>query len=82
MAVRQDYHRSGVGSALVRHAEAAVRARQIEYLEVKTLGPSRESRDYAQTRDFYRAMGFHPLEETNLWGDVNPCLIMVKHLGC
>ena len=82
MAVRPDHHRRGVGRALVRHAESAVRARQVEYLAVKTLGPSRESRHYAQTRDFYRVMGFHPLEETNLWGDVNPCLIMVKHLGC
>jgi hypothetical protein len=21
-------------------------------------------------------------EENGLWGDVNPCLIMVKHLSC
>jgi hypothetical protein len=27
-------------------------------------------------------MGFRPVEENNLWGDVNPCLIMIKHLSC
>ena len=28
------------------------------------------------------AMGFRPLEENKLWGERNPCLIMVKHLAC
>jgi len=27
-------------------------------------------------------MGFEPLEENRLWGETNPCLIMVKHLAC
>lgn len=29
---------------------------------------------------FYEAMGFLPLEETDLWGEATPCLIMVKPL--
>lgn len=49
---------------------------------MKTLGPSRDDPHYSQTRQFYQAVGFAPLEETNLSGDANPCLIMVKHLRC
>jgi hypothetical protein len=66
----------------VRHAETRLRDRSVEYLQVKTLGPSRENASYAETRSFYKAMGFCPLEETNLWGDANPCLFLVKHLSC
>ena len=82
MAVRETSHRRGVGRALVTHAENLVRERGVEYLQVKTLGPSRESDEYSRTRSFYEAMGFVPLEENALWGDVNPCLIMVKHVQC
>lgn len=82
MAVDQKYHRLGLGRALVEEAERWASRRSLEYLAVKTLGPSRDDPYYAQTRKFYRAVGFVPLEETNLWGDANPCLIMVKHLRC
>lgn len=82
IAVRQEYHGRGIGRALVEHAEALLRERDVEYFEVKTLGPSRPDSYYDKTRDFYHAMGFRPLEENKLWGDVNPCLIMIKHLAC
>ena len=50
-------------------------------LQVKTLGPSHPSEHYAATRQFYVARGFRPLEElTEIWGEDNPCLIMVKRL--
>ena len=59
-----------------------LRARDVEYLQVKTLGPSDPSEHYAATRHFYSARGFRPLEElTAIWGEANPCLIMIKHLG-
>ena len=36
---------------------------------------------YKETRAFYSALGFTPLEETKaFWGKDNPCLIMVKPL--
>ena len=82
IAVRPEYHNRGIGRALGEHAEALLRARDVEYFEVKTLGPSRPDSYYDKTRDFYYAMGFRPLEENKLWGDVNPCLIMIKHLTC
>ena len=34
-----------------------------------------------RTRGFYDRMGFEPLEENELWGAENPCLIMVKQLS-
>ena len=82
MGVLPSHHGRGVGRALVEHVEAELRARGFEFLEVKTLGPRRPNAAYAQTRAFYERVGFRPLEENDLWGSVNPCLIMVKHLAC
>jgi len=82
MAVDRKHHRQGIGRALVEAAERWALERSFEYLTVKTVGPSREDPDYHKTRQFYLAVGFAPLEETNLWGEANPCLIMVKHLRC
>lgn len=81
MAIAQDHHRRGIGRALVEHSERIVRARQIPFLHVKTLGPSRTWEPYERTRAFYRAMGFRPLEENTLWGEANPCLMLVKYIG-
>lgn len=55
--------------------------RGIRLLEVKTLGASHPDAGYARTRHFYEKQGFLPLEETDLWGEGTPCLIMVKPLG-
>lgn len=80
IAVRPQFHRQGIGRQLVETAEEELRQRGIEYLQVKTLGLSRPSWHYAQTRLFYESMGFKPLEEfLKLW-DGNPCLQMVKAL--
>jgi GNAT superfamily N-acetyltransferase len=80
MAVHRDRHRRGIGASLVEEAERRLRQRGHEYLQVKTLGPSRPDASYGKTRAFYMARGFRPLEETALWGETNPCLIMVKRL--
>jgi GNAT superfamily N-acetyltransferase len=81
MGVRPESHRRGIGTALVDTAEVFLRERAVEYLQVKTLGPSHPSEHYAVTRGFYAARGFAPLEElTAIWGEANPCLIMVKRL--
>jgi GNAT superfamily N-acetyltransferase len=81
MGVLPAHHRGGIGSALVAEAEELLRGTGVEYLQVKTLGPSRPDEHYARTRRFYEARGFRPLEETTaIWGEENPCLIMVKRL--
>lgn len=81
MAVMPTRHRKGIGRALVEHAQSECLARNIRFLQVKTLGPSRPCEPYDRTRKFYQSMGFVPLEEIpNLWPG-NPCLIMIKKLS-
>ena len=71
----------GMGTALVEAAQEYLRERGIEFLQVKTLGPSDPDPEYARTRHFYETRGFRPLEElTQIWDEDNPCLIMVKSL--
>lgn len=81
MGIHPDYHRQGIGRLLVDAAESTLRDQAIEYLQVKTLSPSRENEPYARTRKFYFALGFRPMEEfSELWGPENPCLMYVKKL--
>ncbi len=81
MGVLAEWHRHGLGQALLRAAEAYLVERGFEYLQVKTLSSIHPSPEYARTRAFYLAMGFRPLEEfPNLWDPGNPCLQLIKKL--
>ena len=82
LAVERALHRHGIGRALVTEAERILIANGTRLVQVKTLGPSHPDSFYAQTREFYAAMGFLPLDEsTAFWGEENPALIMVKALN-
>ena len=79
MAVLPEHHRRGIGRALLRQAEATLAADGVEFLQVKTLAPSRPDDGYDKTRAFYLAYGFRPLEEfRGLWDADNPALQMIK----
>jgi GNAT superfamily N-acetyltransferase len=81
MGVRAAAQGRGLGSSLLAAAEDYLRARGVEYLQVKTLGPSRPDEHYERTRRFYESRGFVPLEELHgLWDEANPTLILVKRL--
>ncbi len=80
MGVLRERHREGLGTALLAAAEDYLRERRVEYLQVKTLGPSDPDEGYAVTRAFYEARGFVPLEELHDLWEQNPCLLMVKSL--
>jgi GNAT superfamily N-acetyltransferase len=80
MGVRRARHGLGLGTALLGVAEEYLRARGVEYLQVKTLGPSDPDAGYARTRRFYETRGFVPLEELHELWEHNPCLLMVKRL--
>ena len=81
MGVLPEYQRRGLGRALLNAAQSWLRQQGTEYLQVKTLGPSRSDENYAQTRAFYEAAGFRPLEEIrSIWDEENPCLIMILRL--
>ena len=79
--VDRSVHRTGVGTAMLAAIEADAVSRRVRLLEVKTLGASHPDAGYVRTRHFYEKWGFLPLEETELWGEGTPCLIMVKPLG-
>ena len=81
MGIKKEFHRTGIGKELVERAAQRSRTMNKKLLSVKTLSDSDSDVNYAKTRQFYLAMGFYPLEElTELWGEENPCLIMVKVL--
>jgi GNAT superfamily N-acetyltransferase len=81
MAVEPEMHRRGAGRALVEALQVDLIADGVEFLQVKTLGPSHPDAGYDKTRQFYAQMGFRPLEEIiGLWPG-NPCLILVKTLS-
>jgi GNAT superfamily N-acetyltransferase len=72
------YHRRGVGRALLNAAEAYLRSKNVEFLQVKTLSSKHPAPAYRQTRSFYLKMGFRPLQELpDLWGPDNPCLQLI-----
>ena len=79
MAVLPQLHRQGIGRALLRSAEDMLAADGVEFLQVKTLSPSKPDDGYEKTRAFYLAYGFRPLEEfPTLWDADNPALQMIK----
>jgi GNAT superfamily N-acetyltransferase len=79
MAVLPQFHRHGIGRALLSQTETMLAADGVEFLQVKTLAPSKPDEGYEKTRAFYLAYGFRPLEEfRDLWDADNPALQMVK----
>lgn len=78
MAVDPGRRGRGIGRALVQGLEADAQTRGVRVLEVKTLAASHPDLAYAETRRFYEAVGFLPLEVLDLWGPGSPCLVMVK----
>ena len=82
MAVLPEWHRHGVGRALLVASEAYLREQKVEFLQVKTLSSRHPDVGYGRTRQFYLGVGFRPLEEfPDLWGEANPCLQLIKYLG-
>jgi GNAT superfamily N-acetyltransferase len=81
LGVRREWHRRGVGRLLFAAAERRLLADGVRYLTVKTLSGAHPDPNYAKTRRFYEAIGFEPIEEfPTLWGEHNPCLLLVKPL--
>ena len=81
LAIRPEWHRKGVGAAMLAAIENHAKNLGVRFLQVKTLSPHRENDHYARTRHWYEAMGFEPLTEfLTLWDEANPCLQMIKVL--
>jgi GNAT superfamily N-acetyltransferase len=81
IAVHAARRGSGTGRALHHHVEQWLSARGARVLQVKTIADSAPSPEYAETRRFYAAMGYVPLEVfPELWTPVHPVLQLVKPL--
>lgn len=70
----------GAGRALIECAVAGLEEDGCLLFSVHTVGPSYESDSYAQTRSFYRATDFLPLEEHRNLDWTGPTLILVRRL--
>lgn len=82
MAVHPDHHRQGIGRRLIDALIQDARAHEVRLLQVKTLADLHPSPEYAETRAFYRSLGFIRLEVLlDLWGPANPCLVLVRPLS-
>ena len=81
MGILKEFHRKGIGRGLVIACEKHCRENGQEFLTVKTLDESRESKNYEKTRLFYLSMGFKPIEIfPTLWDEDNPCLLLIKRV--
>ena len=70
----------GVGHALVDRIAADLVEDGCVMMSVRTVEPSFDSEPYAQTRSFYKSVGFVPLEEHNDLDWAGSTLILVRPL--
>lgn len=82
MAVHASCRGSGIGTSLIEHSQVWLCQRGVKFLQVKTVASTSNSAEYAETRKFYEAMGFTPVEVfPELWDPWNPALQMIKSLN-
>ena len=80
MGVLKEYHRKGIGSALVEAAKAIAAEQSYSFLQVKTVQMGRYP-EYDRTNRFYQSLGFREFEVfPTLWDERNPCQIYVMSL--
>lgn len=81
IAVAAHHRNAGIGSPLLAHAERFAESQGARFLQVKTVAHTSPSPEYAETRRFYEARGFAPLEIfPELWNPRNPALQLVRLL--
>ena len=82
MAVRAEARGKKIGAKLLAHSEHWLRQRNVKFLQVKTVAANSKNVEYAETRKFYEAMGFTPVEVfPELWDPWNPALQCIKSLN-
>ena len=77
MGVLPEHRNKGIGTLLLNQVEESL-ADNIRLLHMKTLAPSHPDSNYKETRAFWEAKGFIPMDAHELWGEENPCQVMVK----
>jgi GNAT superfamily N-acetyltransferase len=82
MAIEAQARGKHLGSELLEHSEDWLRKRGVEFLQVKTVAATSKNPEYEQTRKFYEAQGFVPVEIfPELWDPWNPALQCIKRLS-
>ena len=82
LAVAPGQHRRRIGRRLVETVIEVSRGEQAQLLLVTTLADQHPSPEYARTRGFYSRLGFLTLTVLpQVWGEENPCLLMVRPLS-
>jgi ribosomal protein S18 acetylase RimI-like enzyme len=82
MAVEPEYQNRGIGTSLMK-GSIELLPKKYQICEMKTLSEIHPDPEYAKTRNFYKKLGFIPLETIKpypKWGKDNPCQIFVKIL--
>jgi len=82
MVMLPNFRSKGIGGMLVLQSLDELGG-NYKICEVKTLADTHQDPGYAKTRNFYKKLGFVPLEIISPypgWGDDNPCQIFVKSL--
>jgi GNAT superfamily N-acetyltransferase len=82
IAVMASARGTGLGRQLLAHVELWLREQGARFLQIKTIAAAHKSPQYAETRKFYEAMGYTPLEVfPSLWSPGNPAMQLVKSLS-
>lgn len=82
IAIAAHARKQGLGRTMHAHVERWLATQSVRLLQVKTLADTHPSAEYAETRLFYAAIGYTPLEVfPTLWAPHLPVLQLVKALG-
>ena len=82
IAIAAEARNKGHGTLLLSHAENWLIERGVKFLQIKTVADTSPSPEYAESRKFYAARGYLPLEVfPTLWHPRNPALQLVKALN-
>src|SRR5690554_6212590 len=82
IAVLASERSKGIGTKLLDQAEAWLASKGVRFLQIKTVAETSTDPYYTETRKFYIARGYEPVEIfPDLWAPTNPALQLVKYLG-
>ena len=82
IAISAEARNFGHGTLLLEHVERWLKERGVRFLQIKTVAAASPSPEYAESREFYAARGYLPLEVfPTLWSPRNPALQLIKSLG-
>ncbi|MBD9060712.1 MAG: N-acetyltransferase [Ruminococcaceae bacterium] len=80
IAVRKEFQRHKIGKALFTALLNYARRQGYEYLQVKTLRTG-VCPEYDSANVFYQSLGFRELEVLPIWGEENPCQILIRNVN-